>query len=58
MEVVGSIPTWNSKIFSVVLCLVAKQLSLTSFIPGCIQHHSIFHVNHIVEPAVLAGLIV
>ena len=58
MEVVGSIPTWNSKILSVVLCLVAKKLSLTSFIHGCIQHHSIFHVNYIVEPEVLAGLIV
>ena len=61
MEVVGSIPAWNSKIFSVVPCLVAKQPSLTSFIHGCIQRHSMFHVlvneNHIVEPAVLAALI-
>ena len=45
MEAVDSIPTWNSKIFSVVLCLVAKQLSLTSFIHASTQRHSLFHVS-------------
>ena len=43
-EVVGSIPTWNYEIFSIVPSLFAKQPSLTSFIRGCIERHSIFHV--------------
>ena len=42
-EVLGSIPTWNSGIFSVVPLPVAKQLSFTSFIHNRIQRNSTFH---------------
>ena len=44
-EVVGSIPTWNYEIFSIVPPPVAKQPSITSFIRGCIERHCIFHVS-------------
>ena len=40
-HLIWEIPNGNSKIFSLVLLNVAKQLSLHNFTHGCVQHHFI-----------------